>query len=146
VIRAVLDANVLASGATGYLIPASVPGQLLRAWEGGQFELITSGHILSEAGRTLGKPYFRSRLSPEQIGRFQALFEEEAVTTPITAQVAGVATHPEDDLVLASAVSSRADYLVTGDSKLQRLGSYQGVTIVSPRQFLTTLEQRPPSA
>jgi predicted nucleic acid-binding protein len=50
-----------------------------------------------------------------------------------------VATHPEDDLVLATAVSAHADYLVTGDRKLQRLGSYQGVRILSPREFLAVL-------
>ena len=53
-----------------------------------------------------------------------------------------LATHPEDDLVLAAAVSARSDYLVTGDKKLQDLRSYQGVTIVTPREFLTILESQ----
>ena len=43
---------------------------------------------------------------------------------PITAHVQGVATHAEDDLVLATAESAQADYLITGDKKLQRLGTY----------------------
>jgi predicted nucleic acid-binding protein len=47
-----------------------------------------------------------------------------------------VATHPEDDLVLATAISAKAEYLVSGDTKLQRLGTYEGVKIVSPREFL----------
>lgn len=47
--------------------------------------------------------------------------------------------HPEDDLVLAAAVSARADYRVTGDSKLQLRGRYQGVIILSPRAFLDLL-------
>jgi predicted nucleic acid-binding protein len=50
-----------------------------------------------------------------------------------------VATHPEDDLILATAVSARADYLVTGDQQLQGLGTYQDVTVASPRQFLEIL-------
>ena len=33
----------------------------------------------------------------------------------------------------------RATYLVTGDDKLQKLASYQGVTILSPRDFLDVL-------
>jgi hypothetical protein len=44
-----------------------------------------------------------------------------------------VATHPEDDLILATALSGAADYLITGDSKLQKLGTFQSVTILSPR-------------
>ena len=34
-----------------------------------------------------------------------------------------------------------ADYLVTGDRKLQDLEEYQGVRILSPRQFLALLIQ-----
>lgn len=68
------------------------------------------------------------------------LLEQEAVLTPITRQVQGVATHPEDDLILAAAVSARADYLVTGDDQLQKLGGFEGVKIVSPREFLRLLD------
>ena len=58
---------------------------------------------------------------------------------PLTVQVAGVATHPEDDLILATAVSSGADYLVTGDRRLRAVGAYADVAILSPREFLTLL-------
>jgi predicted nucleic acid-binding protein len=53
--------------------------------------------------------------------------------------VQGVASHPEDDLILATAVSAQADYLVTGDRQLLALGRYQGVEIVTPRAFATIL-------
>lgn len=51
-----------------------------------------------------------------------------------------MATHPEDDLVLATAVSAQADYLITGDAMLRKLRTYEGVSIVSPREFLDVLE------
>ena len=54
-------------------------------------------------------------------------------------EVRGVATHPEDDLVLATAVSGQVDYLVTGDRQILRLGMYEGVTIISPAAFLDIL-------
>jgi predicted nucleic acid-binding protein len=54
--------------------------------------------------------------------------------------VAGVATHPEDDLVLATALSAGADYLVTGDRRFRtRVPHYQGVTLVSPAEFLAII-------
>jgi predicted nucleic acid-binding protein len=53
--------------------------------------------------------------------------------------VQGVASHPEDDLILATAVSAQADYLVTGDRQLLALGEYQGAQIVTPRAFATIL-------
>jgi predicted nucleic acid-binding protein len=54
--------------------------------------------------------------------------------------VAGIATHPEDDLIVATALSAKADYLVTGDRKLLELGTYAGITFVSPRGFLDHLD------
>ena len=44
---------------------------------------------------------------------------------------------PEDDYVLATAVVGEVDYLVTGDTKLQDLGLYHGVEILSPKKFST---------
>ena len=138
-IHAVLDTNVLASGVVGILRPTSTPGELLRFWQGARFTLVLSEHIHTELANTFTDPYFRRRLSDGERANFLAGLRREAVTVPITGTVQGVATHPEDDLILATAVSAQADYLVTGDNKLQAVGSYQGVMIVSPRQFLEIL-------
>jgi predicted nucleic acid-binding protein len=69
------------------------------------------------------------------------LLKSESTITPIKTRVQGIATHPEDDVILATAVSTKADYLVTGGSKLQQVGTYKAVTILSPRRFLETLKQ-----
>lgn len=58
---------------------------------------------------------------------------------PMTIDLSGVATHPEDDLVLATALSGSAEVLVTGDKQLIRLGRIEQVAIMSPREFLTML-------
>ena len=139
-IRAVLDTNVLASGLVRSN-PQAAPVQLLDAWRDQRFELIYSDEILSELERTLQSPYFARRLSNERIEHDLLLLADEATFAQPTASVSGVATHAEDDLILATALSASADYLVTGDTKLQALGSYRGVQIVSPRTFLELLEQ-----
>jgi uncharacterized protein len=59
--------------------------------------------------------------------------------TSLTAEVSGVATHPEDDLILAAAVAGGVSYLVTGDRKLQAVGTFQRISILSPRAFLARL-------
>lgn len=135
-ISAVLDTNVFAAG---FVRPEPPPGQLLAAWRARRFVLVASDHILSELTKTFEEPYFRDHLTPDQRARNLALVRQETIIMPITADVHGAATHPEDDLVVATAVSGRVDYLVTGDSKLQKLGAYEGVSIVSPRQFLEIL-------
>lgn len=140
-IRAVVDTNALASGIIGTLLETSVPGHILRAWRAGAFALVVSEPILHELARTLHKPYFRRRLREAQLTAVLRLLREEAVVQALTVTVAGIATHPEDDCILATALSGHADYLVTGDRKLQDLEEYQGVRILSPRQFLALLIQ-----
>lgn len=139
-IRAVLDTNVLASAIVALRRPESILSALIQAWLARRFTLVISNHILlRELPRTLNKPYFRRYLTTRDIVEALLDIAAGAEGAPITADVRGVATHPEDDLVLATAVSARADYLVTGDLQLQRLGSYEGVTLVSPRAFLDLL-------
>ena len=138
-IKAVLDANTLVSAALTNTTP---PGQLLDACRAGQFELLISQHLLTEVSNTLRKPYFQARLTSDQIAQFQLLLTEEATVVPLSVEVRGVATHPEDDLVLATAVSGQADYLVTGDGPLRRrVPTYQGVKLVTAREFAELIAQ-----
>ena len=141
--RAVLDANALLSGIVGVERETSTPGANIRAWRAQRFELVTSEHIRAEVQRHLTEDrYFASRLTPEQMAANLESLAVDAIQATITVGVTGVATHPEDDLVLAVAVSAGADYLVTGDRQLLALGRYRGVAILSPRAFLTLLDQQ----
>jgi uncharacterized protein len=105
--------------------------------------LILSEPIIAEFTRTLRKPYFRARVNEDQIAAALALLGTEAKITSLTIVVTGVAAHPEDDLVLATAVSAHADYLVTGDTGLLHVGNYEGVQILSPRALLDLLRDKP---
>jgi putative PIN family toxin of toxin-antitoxin system len=136
VTTAVLDTNVLASG---FVRPEPPPGALLAAWRAARFTLITSEHILGELARTFDEPYFGRHLTPEQRVNNIALLRAEAAVVPLTVIVHGVATHPEDDLVLATALSARADYLVTGDRQLRAVSPFRAVIICTPREFLDFL-------
>lgn len=68
-----------------------------------------------------------------------ALLRAEASIVVPDATVRGVADDEEDDLVLATAVAGQVPHLVTGDRGLLNLGSYQSITIHSPRAFLELL-------
>lgn len=141
-ITAVLDTNVIVSGIVAFHKPTP-PAQILKAWRAGKFQLIVSSHVLDELKSTLEKPYFAQRITPQQVARTITLFKEEAIVTPITTTLQGVATHPEDDLTLATAVSANADYLVTGDQPmLRKVGNtYQGVNLIAPIAFLKMLHK-----
>jgi putative PIN family toxin of toxin-antitoxin system len=136
--KVVLDTNILASGA---ISAAGTVSRIIDAWRSGQFRLIVSAPILEELERTLQKPYFRRYLTEKQCSRFLKLLQRRATVSPITVSVHEIATHQEDDVILATAVSAKADYLVTGDSRLEQVGRYRGVVILSPRRFVETLKQ-----
>ncbi|HKV85463.1 MAG TPA: hypothetical protein VJN88_12965, partial [Ktedonobacterales bacterium] len=93
---------------------------------------------LSELESTLSKPYFTARIRAEDATRYVELLTTIAQITPLTRQVSAVATHPEDDLIISTALSGGARYLVTGDQHLQSVQS-SGISIVSPSEFLILL-------
>ena len=47
---------------------------------------------------------------------------------------------PDDNRVLECAIKGSADYIVTGDRHLLKLGSYEAIPIVTVRQFLDAAE------
>jgi putative PIN family toxin of toxin-antitoxin system len=136
-ITAVLDTNVLASG---FVRTHTTPGQILQRWRRELFALVCSPVIFEELVRTLQSPYFTQRLSAEEILMNLQLLSRARFVPLTDSEVDGIATHPEDDLILATAVAGHADYLVTGDRQLLAIGEFQGVRIVNPAAFLALLD------
>lgn len=132
-----LDTNTLASGALS--TEDSPPTLILDAWREGRFTLVISTDILTELERTLAKPYFASHIPTAEIVALKALLLQYAVLAPVSGKVSGVASHTEDDRILEAAVAGKSTYLVTGDAQLQKLKTFQGVHILSPRQFQALL-------
>ena len=135
-ILVVLDTNVLASGITHSGGPA---GRVITAWRQHRFRLVTSEHILEELRRTLEKRYFRSRLTKRERKSLMARLRRQSQVVTITATVEGVAPHLEDDLVLATALSAEANFLVTKDDGLLAVGEHGGVHILRPERLLDVL-------
>jgi uncharacterized protein len=142
VITAVLDTNTIVSATISSLGPSE------RIWQAAQdheFVLATSEWIIGEVRRALSRDRIARKynISRERADGVELYLRDQAILVAITREVHGVATHPEDDLVLATALSAGADYLVTGDSKLQAIGAYGGITVASPREFLDILRAEP---
>lgn len=139
--RVVLDTNVIVSGLAGYESARLPPARIVRGWINGAITVAFSSPLLAEVERALDKPYFLARVRDGLWREISSTLAVEDAAIALTVHVAGVATHPEDDLVLATAASARADYLVTGDRQLLRLGSFEGVSIISPADFLIVLDR-----
>jgi len=142
VIVADLDTNVLVSA---FPAQGTIPATLIDAWCQRVYHLVVSEPILEELEETWRDPYWEARFSPTDRAAAIALLRTAAIMTPLTVAVTGVATHPEDDLILATAVASGASYLVTGDRNLRAVGRYRCVTLLSPREFLERLSSPLPA-
>jgi predicted nucleic acid-binding protein len=107
-----------------------------------RFDLASSEYILVELRRTLATTYYATRITPAAAARYIQLLISLGTAVRITTSVQGVATHPEDDPILATALSVRADYLVTGDRRLRdRVPSFQGIPLISPSEFRDVLSR-----
>ena len=140
--RAVLDSSVLVSA---FIKPHGTTAQLLRAAEGGAFVLYLSPEILAETAEVLLRPKIteRYRRAPGAAQEFCAgLGESAQLVRGLPALRGAVPLDPKDDVIVATAVKAAADYLVTGDRRhLLALGAYEGIRIVTPREFLDELRE-----
>jgi putative PIN family toxin of toxin-antitoxin system len=139
-VRATLDTNVIVSAANGFSPPETPLAGILRAGLRRRYTIVTSDHILGEVRFALSKPFFASRLTPGMAETLLADLEQYAEKVEITNPVKGIATHWQDDLVLATALSGNADILVTGDRELLELNHPYRFRIISPQAFLLTLD------
>lgn len=136
--RAILDTNVLAPAFIGGGARPTAPSAIIELWRTGWFELVVTPMILAELCRTFTDPYFQRRMTLAQMNDTLDLLVTLTVARP-TYVIAGVATHPEDDQVLAELVSAAVDYFVTGDKQLLKLHKHHGVSIVEPNLFRANL-------
>lgn len=137
-IRAVLDANVFVSAV---LTPRGPAGQILRAWQDAQFQLAVSVPIVQEIERVLQYPKIarRHRWSGKALREFIDDLAHLAILTPGELSLRVINEDPADNRYLECAVEGEAQYLVSGDEHLVRLGTYQEVRIVRPAAFVEIL-------
>jgi putative PIN family toxin of toxin-antitoxin system len=138
--QVVLDANVFISGLLSRKGP---PGQILDAWLEGQFSLFVSPPIVAEIQRVLAYPRIRARLKLGQADQLTSLLvaATEWVEGKLVLDV--LTEDPSDNIYLACAVEAQADFLVTGNLShyLEAGNPFQGVEILTPRQFLEILNR-----
>ncbi|HEV3278662.1 MAG TPA: putative toxin-antitoxin system toxin component, PIN family [Terriglobia bacterium] len=130
-LKVVLDTNVLISA-------LAFQGETRKIWdlaERREFHLFTSAFVLSELERN------RLRLGSdrEQTAVLLRRVKEVASVVTPTRRISAVLQHDADNRIMECAVEAQADALVTGNLKhIRPLASYEGISILTPREFLTT--------
>jgi putative PIN family toxin of toxin-antitoxin system len=138
--RVVIDINVLVS-AYFFSGQDSPPRKVLEAALDKRFRLLHTPVYLADLRRVLNKDKFKERLARTG-SNVDMLVETIALLgdTVESGEVPLDAVRDKDDvIILACAAGGRAAHIVTGDDDLLTLGEYDGITICTPAQFLTIL-------
>ena len=132
----VLDTNVLISASLFGGPPREILGLIVT----GVVDCSLSPSIFDELKNVLQRPKFG--LSPEQA---MAIVEELSTLCGVVVparRIRSVCADPDDDRILECALEARADTIVSGDARLLELGTYEGISILSPSEFLQTMRRR----
>ena len=135
--RLVLDTNIVISG----LLWNGPPRSLLDAAVGGTLDIYTSAVLAMELREALAYAKFAKRITANAdsvdrcIGRFMAIANLTAA-----AMIEGTGSaDPDDEHVIACALSAQADLIVSGDAHLLDLKSYRRIRIVTATAALAII-------
>lgn len=139
----VLDVNVMIP----LLIPASRSTRLVVKLAQHGIKAAATPALLADVERTLRtKPSLRKWLNvdDELISRFLVELRESCLLFPGMMQIPGaVAADPDDDRVLAAALESCAEFVVSEDRHLLDLNPWCNIRILTRDEMLNHLETSP---
>ena len=128
--KVVVDTNVFISSFFG-----GNPRKVIDLWKSGEITLCLSVAIVDEYAAVL------KRLGLEGEAEFGELLDLFArgfhiLFAAVTPALKIVLADPSDDKFIECAVALKADFIITGDKALRDIGTYMGIGIFSPVEFL----------
>ncbi len=134
--RIVLDTGIFVSA----LITKNTPPDMLyNAWRKRRFDLITSDVQLEEIERV----FFYKKLE-RFIQRKEAMLMLDTIDSVaeilVDLPVVDLSPDPNDNMIIATALKGRVDYLVSGDKKdLLSLVTVENIPIITARNAISSL-------
>jgi len=138
-LKITIDSNVIISA---LLKKDSVPAKVV-LYVLSNCQLYTSRYILEELEDVLKRPKIKRVIGWDnnRINRYLAGLEEASILLEHPPMLEIIKEDPTDNNILACAIAAQVDYIITGDNHLMQLGNFEGIQIVSPSEFLTTLQK-----
>jgi len=128
-VKVVFDTNILVSA---LVFPGGRGEAALRRIVEEQDQLVISKSILDELLGILGRKFARDA---EELAHAAVFLSELGILVKPRQRLRVVKDDP-DNRILECAIAGRADAIVTGDKALLALCEYQGVRILSLREYL----------
>jgi len=142
--RVVVDTNLIVSAV---LSPNRKPSRILDAIIEGQLLSITSPPILAEARRVFSYPKLqrilvKNGIDGKSVEDYVSQFAQSSAIVPGRAEANFIENDPTDNMFLACAAEGEADFIISGDKHLTSIGTFQGIRIMDPANFLSFLESQ----
>lgn len=132
--RVVLDTNIFVSG---IFWEGNSCSKIIDAWRTCDFTLVSLLPIIEELIRILRT--FKIKMDEEIIEEWQTIIIENSIIVEPLEKLEIVKADPEDNKFFEAAIVGGANYIVSQDNHLLKIGSYKGVKVVLPIEFLKLL-------
>jgi uncharacterized protein len=131
--RVVADTNIVVSG----LLWKGNPRRVLDAAREGTIDLFTSAVLLTELEDVLNREKFAQRLASVGVSPHELVLGYAALASVIqpTSIEPVILADPDDDAVLACAVTAQAEIIVSGDNHLLGLSQYRDMPILTAAEL-----------
>lgn len=135
--RLVVDTNVLVSA----FLWQGTPGRLIEMAGENEITLYTSRTLIDELSEVLHRQRLSKQLVATGLTAAQMVTHYRQLATLVTARQLAqrVSRDADDDVVLACALASRADLIVTGDKDLLVLKAFNGTPIMTAAQAIQVI-------
>jgi len=137
VLRVVVDVNVLVSA---LLKADGPPADVVRRWEGGDFEVVASPRLMDELETVTSRPHPVNRLVPLAVEELLTVLDTNAMIVDDVPTERLVPGDPKDDYLVALARAADAHVIVTGDAHLLDLEDLRPPAM-EPQAFLELVER-----
>ncbi|MEK7376608.1 MAG: putative toxin-antitoxin system toxin component, PIN family [Candidatus Margulisiibacteriota bacterium] len=137
-LKLVIDTNVFISG----LLNSPKCRRIIEKLQNSSFLLITSSDILEELINVLGRPKFRKVISRETIDKLIISIESQAILVRPSRKINIIKEDPDDNRFIEAALEGKADFIISGDRHLLKLGKFKNISILTPNEFLLLIGNR----
>lgn len=133
-LKVVLDSNIWVSA----ILWGGLPESIMFLQKTNQIEIALSQELFNESRKTFSKPKLQPRMLSLgfTLDACLDLIKSTAIFYPIIPLEVPELRDPDDVIVLATAIASQADVIVSGDKDLLVLGQYQDIPILTAKEFL----------
>lgn len=106
-----------------------------------RIEIIVSHELIKEIEDVTARPKFAKVINPHKTRAIKQFIKNYATYVTSSSNI-NVSRDPKDDFLLALAIDSSADFIITGDKDLLVLNPFKKTQIVSYQQFIVLMLEK----